>query len=419
MPAPIIWQDTSGLGQGISQAGGALGQALGQIMQQKRSQAQQQQYGSILDQTLGGLPEDASPLQVTQALTQAVNQGVPNDIVQNYGTLYATLQKTQKGLPPGPEEIPKMTTLFQKFGMPEEVAQRNAELWATLTTGGQTEMAKLLVDQIARNQFKAPEQQVDFNEMSRVTEGQEGIQVEQVEELKYPKVDVFEDRTPKERIALKTDLLKSNNEKVSSSSESVRKKEGLINRYTQLERLNESGRLPQGLENLNINWTTGDIRYPKLANAETQAYVKAINDFTTQAKDTFGARVTNFELGTFMKRLPTLANNEAGRRIILDQMKFSSEADQLYDKALLDVYDHYGVQNIDFSKADSIARDRIKDGAAEIRTKALENLDSAEIQEARMLAPEGKIPARSKKGNIVYIWSHQADKAEKQGYKLL
>lgn len=419
MPAPIIFQDTSGLAQGITQAGSALGQALGHRMQERRKDFKQREYGSILQDTIGSLGPDASAMDVTRALTQASSEGVPQDMIKDYGALYTTLQKTNPELGASPDQIKTMSTLFRKFGMNEDVAQRNAELWAQLTTGGQTEMAKMLVDQISRNQFKAPDQQVDFNQTAQISEGPEGIQVVEEEEFKFPKVDVFEDRTPKERISLKSELLKSNNAKVADSSESLRKKEGLANRYNQLEQLNESGRLPEGMENLNINWTTGDIRFPKLANAETQAYVKAINDFTTQAKDTFGARVTNFELGAFMKRLPTLANSTEGRRIILDQMRYAGEADKLYDKALLDVYDNYGTQNIDFSKADKIARDKIKGETEVIRTKALENLESADVQEAKLLAPEGKVPARSPDGKVVYVWRHQADKAAEKGYKLL
>jgi hypothetical protein len=417
MPAPIIFQDQSGLAQGISGATSALAGAFAQQQQEKK----QKQYGSILEQTIGSLGETASPLQVTGALSSAIKQGVPLDTAQNFSTLYKTLQGTAKGMPPGPEQINTMSTLFKKFGMDEDVATRNAELWGQLTTGGQTEMAKMLVDQISRQQFSAPQEQtpVDFTQTDSVTERPGQIQVEQKEEFKFPKVDVFEDRTPKERIALKSELLKSNTAKISEASESVRKKESLVSRYSQLERLNDSGKLPEGLQNLNINWTTGDIRYPKLANPETQAYVKAINDFTTQAKDTFGARVTNFELGAFMKRLPTLANSSAGRKIIIDQMKFATEADGLYDKALLDVYDNYGSQQIDFSKADKIARDKIEDQTDVIRQKALENLDDAQLQESRMLAPEGKIPARAPDGSIKYVWRHQADKAAQRGYKIL
>lgn len=420
MPAPIILQDQSGLAEGIAMAGSALGSALGQRMQEKRLDAKRQQHGSILDQTLGSLPGNASPLEVTQALTAAVNQGVPPDMAQQYGTLYATLQKSQANTPPGPEQISTMSNLFKKFGMPEEVAARNAELWANLTTGGQTEMAKLLVDQIARNQFLPTGQQVDYSAMTN--QGpipEQASAVEEVETFNFPSVNVFEDRTPKERAQLKSQLLKDNNDFYQELSEKVRSTDNELMRYNQLERLNESGRLPEDLGMLNINWTTGDIRFPRLANPETQQFVKTINDFTVAAKDSFGAVVSNFELGAFMKRLPTLANSEGGRRAIIKQMQSVKKLDRLYEDSIKQVYDHYGMQKIDRATAERIAEDLRADDEKRLKQEFAESVDAQKIYEARELAPEGKIPARAPDGKIVYIWQHQADKAEKKGYKPL
>ena len=416
MPAPIILQDTSGLAEGIAGAGSALGSALGQRMQQKRQAEQQQQYGSILDKTLGGLPQDASPLQVTQALSQAVQQGVPVDVAQNYGTLYSTLQRSQPNMPPGPDQINTMSNLFKKFGMPEEVAQRNAELWGQLTTGGQTEMAKMLVDQISRQQYS---QNAENPQLGFTPVGEESVVSEtEVEEYQFPKVDVFEDRTPKERTQLKTELLKQNTGAYKENSDKLRKIDEEIMRYDQLDRLNDSGRLPQGMENLNINWTTGDIRFPKLANPETQQFVKTVNDFTVAAKDTFGARVTNFELGAFMKRLPTLANTEEGRRVIIAQMKAMKDLDRLYNDSLKEVYDHYGMQKIDQASAERIAADLRKDDEAKLKQQFADSVKAQEVYDARARAPEGKIPAIAPDGRVVYIWRNQADKAEKQGFRI-
>lgn len=430
MPAPIIHQDPSGLAQGISSAGSALGQALqfrgqerAKTQEQERLEAQNKQYGSILDQTLGGLEEGASPLQVTQALTAAVNQGVPIDAARNYGTLYATLEKAKKEGPPGPSQIAEMSNLFGKFGMEENVAQRNAELWGKLTTGGQTEFAKMLVDQIARNQFKPVEERADFSAVTpegTFAVGEEVVGgLPQEEAFKWPKVDIFEDRTPKERASLKSDLLKSNNAEHKEVSERLHSSQKMLRSYEQLQRLNDSGQLPEGMENLNINWTTGDIRYPKLANAATQQYVKTINDFTVQAKDTFGARVTNFELAAFMKRLPTLANSEAGRRVILEQMQSIEQLNQLYDRSILDAYDHYGLQKVDRASVDKAA-EGYREAEEKTLIKRFENATQLQVvYDARARAPEGKISARGPNGEIVYIWRNQADKAAKKGYEIL
>jgi len=416
MVSPIILQDQSGLAQGVSQAGGAFAQALGQRRQQQAQTAKQQKQGSILSSTLSSLPEDASALDITRAFSSAIEQGVPLDTAKDFSTLFSTLQKSQPGRPPSPDQINTMTTLFKKFGMPEDVAQRNSELWAQLTTGGQTEMAKLLVDQISRQQFG---QNQENPNLGFEPIGEETIVSEsEVEEFKFPKVDIFEDRTPKERAQLKTELLKENNKDLKEITQKSRKLDQEIMRYDQLERLNNSGKLPEDFGRLNVNWTTGDIKLPFLANPETQQFVKTINDFTVAAKDTFGARVTNFELGAFMKRLPTLANSTEGRRLILAQMKAMKNLDRLYDDSIKQVYRKYGTQNIDRANVERIAEDLRKDDEEKLKKDFEDSVKSQEVYDARSRAPDGKIPAISPDGKVVYIWTNQADKAEKQGFRI-
>jgi hypothetical protein len=74
-----------------------------------------------------------------------------------------------------------------------------------------------------------------------------------------------------------------------------------------------------------------------------------------KAKDSFGARVTNFEIDRFMQQLPSLANTEEGREIILEQMKTINEMDNLHQTSLRDVYRKYGISNIDPVQAEEIA----------------------------------------------------------------
>lgn len=414
--------DLSGLSQGISTAGSALAQALGQrnLLQQQqerqeaeqiRQQQLQNQQSTILGNELSKLGDSPSPIEVTKALSSALQQGVPSDVVQKYGSLYSTLQKTQQGLPPGPEQITEMANLFEKFGMDKDSAERNAELWGKLTTGGQTEMAKVLVDQITRQQFSGNGESIQ--------NGSSVDFIEESEEFKFPKVDLFEDRTPKERASLKSELLKENNKEYKEISQKIQKIDGEKMRYEQLERLNESGKLPSGIQLLNVNWTTGDLRIPQLANAETQLFVKTINDFTVAAKDSFGARVTNFELGAFLKRLPTLANTEEGRRLILAQMKAIKDLDSLYESSIKKVYDKYGLQKIDRSTAERIAEDYRKDEEESLKKDFANAVQAQEVYEAKQIAPEGKIPVRSPEGKIAYVWRDQADKAQEKGYEPL
>lgn len=88
MPQPIVLQDTSGLGSGIQIAGGALAQALAQRQQAQRMQRQQEQYSSILSETIGQLDANASPMEYMNAVNKAISKGLPVDQALTASKLY-------------------------------------------------------------------------------------------------------------------------------------------------------------------------------------------------------------------------------------------------------------------------------------------------------------------------------------------
>jgi len=192
-----------------------------------------------------------------------------------------------------------------------------------------------------------------------------------------------------------------------------------------LEELNNSGAVGQGLNNLNINPSTGSLFIPKKATPEEQLFVKTVNDFTVKAKDSFGARVTNFELDRFMQRLPTLANSEDGRRLIMTQMKIVNQINGLEKKALQNVFDQYGVRNIDYVDAENIARNQIKDQKESLRKEyfKLEQLAKKEDQELVKNVKENLIPGytamRKPDGTIKQFPDKNVPNLEEKGYKKL
>lgn len=162
-----------------------------------------------------------------------------------------------------------------------------------------------------------------------------------------------------------------------------------------LQELNESDKLPKGLGRLNVNLSSGELRLPFLANPETQAFVKTINDFTTKAKDSFGARVTNFELNRFMKRLPTLLNTTEGRRTILRQMEIINQLNTLEQQGILDVFDQEGgVRKIDYDQAERKSKKSNKSAVEKLKKEFL-SLDADAKSLSR--APGNKIQ-KVKKG---------------------
>jgi len=298
------------------------------------------------------------------------------------------------------KQKPLIKDALVNAGMDENRAEALSDLYVQGTLGGQTELMKPIADFISR-QGHSPSQSNNF-------------QPQRSQENEWPPIEEPYKPTPGEefkRSSKREDtnipIYNENNKKVYSLEQ-----EGMsIDRLQQL-----SPKMPEGfLGKANIDFKTGELRIPAGANAETQLYAKTLNDFTTKAKDSYGSRVTNFDLSQFMKRLPTLANSKEGRDLILQQMKIINELNLLHDKGLKETFDHYGVGRINSQEARKIADQRMSQKKEEL----LERYKTLDGKLNKMENPENgqRIKVKSPDGKVGYIPLENAEKALKAGYE--
>lgn len=231
--------------------------------------------------------------------------------------------------------------------------------------------------------------------------------------------------TPSERVKRQDDRFKIQTPLVNENNKSLAALENEEMSIDLLNELNDTQAVGTGLSKLNINPKTGDLIIPQFASPEEQLFVKTINDFTVKAKDSFGARVTNFELDRFMQRLPTLANSQQGRALILRQMKIINDLNQLEKKAVQGVFDQYGVRNIDYVSAENIARSKIADQKDALRKDFLnlESLakreDSELIKNIKDRVQPGYTAMRKPDGTIKQFPTQNVPNLEEKGYTKL
>jgi len=171
---------------------------------------------------------------------------------------------------------------------------------------------------------------------------------EQIEkEIPWNDLKPPENMIPSEKIKWENNNEKTNIKElkeVEKKKKSYRDNGILIKSMT---KTNESKKLPSGLGKMVvIDPETGDIRpIAQLAekiNPETELYVKNLKQFLKGAKDFFGARVTNFDVSSFMQQLPSLLNSEQGRRLILKQMELVNDLEAVHANELDEGLKHYG-----------------------------------------------------------------------------
>ncbi len=84
-----------------------------------------------------------------------------------------------------------------------------------------------------------------------------------------------------------------------------------------------------------------DYAYSQLS-PEAQESVKLIIDSTSNIKDTYGARVTNFDLQTYLRKLPSLLNSHEGRQRVLRDLQDLNQINQIYNRGIQDVFNKAG-----------------------------------------------------------------------------
>jgi len=174
-------------------------------------------------------------------------------------------------------------------------------------------------------------------------------------EFEFPLPEKEQGLNPKERAARK-DKYAQENMKLSNENRTVRRgiKEDQAN-FKKLENLNPL--ISEGFSKVNINPLTGDPIFPAAASPEERQYVKILVHQLRNAKDTFGARITDFDAKKYLEGFPSLADNPESRLAVIKDLQKVNEINRIYANALDEVYRTYKPDEISPSQAEQIAED--------------------------------------------------------------
>jgi hypothetical protein len=229
-------------------------------------------------------------------------------------------------------QLQKSEQEYLKQGFPADLAK----LASIASKGGETAVLKEVLEE--RKRGMQP-QQKQINEPT----------------IKDVVSDFDSGLTPSEKIRRQSERYKTGLPVYQETSTKLRGLEREKERLHILDNLNKSGKLPKNIGRLNID-KNGNLRLPYLASSEAQRYIKTLNEFSSGAKDTYGSRVTNFDLQQFMSRYPTLLNSQEGREQIYQQMRIVNKINSVFYRNLKKVFDDAGgVRKIDADIAESLA----------------------------------------------------------------
>ncbi len=252
-------------------------------------------------------------------------------------------------------------------GVPEE----DADLYTMLTVGGQTQFAKDILEGKKRSHvspenksFSSPEEEID--DLEKMQKNQDvGL-------------------TPADRVKRESERFKTGLPVYQKTIEKLRSLRHTKNNLSIIEDLAKSDKLPKGLGRLNVD-AEGNLKIPFLASTEAERFVKTINEFATGAKDTYGSRVTNFDLAQYLKQFPSLLNSKEGIKQLVEQLRIINDINSVYYKNLKDVFDKSGgTRKIDADIAEMLSEKKSEKEVSRLSKKF------AEIGTEKSLPPAHK-----------------------------
>lgn len=373
-PPSAASQFLTGIGQAMPNA---VNQYFSKLASQREEQAANQAAKRLgIDTT--GLDPETRKILLAQHLKGQQEQSLLQQKMSQEGQ-----QKSQKDMAALFEDERSLENVKNTFG------EKFANIWKAAPVGGKTELLKHAMDAKLRGEDidKTLSSLEPEEEMSNNTNKGAGKVIPQMEgdtlprDFKYPDFKKREaGYTPKDWKDERRTWRKENapifQENVNNLSNYKRDKVD----FERMEKL--SKKLPEGFGRVVINPSTGEpyaaAQLAGLVSPDVQEWLKIIARFQNRAKEAFGARVTNFDLVSFMKQFPGLLNTQEGRQRILDLMKINNRLDFIHSNAMDKIYKKYGLDGIPFEKADELAQGLIKKETDELMNKYA-NINESEM----------------------------------------
>lgn len=296
---------------------------------------------------------------------------------------------------------------LKKMGFPNEIAENYQNMFEEAPTGGKTDVVKRAMEDWERNYKDKPEKENIEQEPNLIVEV-DGFEDKPIQ-YDFPELKEKLNLTQKENIKFAEKNKSVNTPIYLKSMETLNYLEDEKRDIERLQQLEETKKLPTGLEKWNVDWETGEPRALALLGPEGELYVKTIAKMLGTAKNFFPGRVTNFDLEQFKRRFPTLANSPEGRKLISKQLELANRIAYLKEETNAKALEHYGTE-ADPAKVRQIANQNYKKQKSELEDR-LKSLDGMLNQEFNKNVPDGYTMMKRPNGEEIPIANDQVQTA--------
>lgn len=147
-----------------------------------------------------------------------------------------------------------------------------------------------------------------------------------------------------------------------------------------------------------------------LLDPKSQQFNALSIGFLKDAKNIFGARVTNYDLQTYLDKIPRLVQTDQGKKALIDNFKTLGKASKLKKQAANEIIkQNGGIPPIDLEE-------RVEEKVAPEMEKLASEFNKSFIESSR--SPSGKIRMRNPNGQLGEVSESDVQKAIQKGYSL-
>jgi hypothetical protein len=314
-----------------------------EIFQQRMAIEQQEQHESARNT----LSKAFGYIQKNEDIPESILETLPEDLQIKLGD-FSRSNRVANG----------MYKSMVEAGVPEEIAKNQSDVIRSSEKGsGQTYGIQGANELI--NRYRKPPgseafaQNIGSGKMSKINP-----------EFEFPIPEEIEGLTLKERASLKKENAQSNLKDYNENRNRKRNLEEDKFSFQKLQQLNPM--ISTGLSKWNINPTNGDIIFPAAATPEERQFGKIIVRQLRNAKDTYGARVTNFDAAKYLEGFPSLGDSPEARAAILKDLEIVNKLNLLHADAMDEVYRTYKPGEISSQQAQQIADDMVREETQKI-----------------------------------------------------
>lgn len=186
-----------------------------------------------------------------------------------------------------------------------------------------------------------------------------------------------------------------------------------IDRTKEMQRLNDSGKLD----------SPGMAKFVKafgwsgMMSKESQKYEKLVQEHLRDLKSVFTGAISDRDIEEFLKGIPTLANDEAGREVILDNARSLQEARNIKNQVRKQLLKQYGEAPVDLeSQVNELSKPQIDQMATQFKVE-----DATREQQRRQHelsgVRSGYVALTNPRGELKQVPANLIDQYKKAGWK--